>query len=88
MALDGKGATGELSPNRCASAMMESAPSFIQSCTATGFRERLMASRSVTLPRNSSSEFFGRYDCRSYRISMAVSGTMAFAGIESMIARA
>ena len=37
-------------PNRRASAMIESAPYFIQSCTATGLRESVIASRSVMLP--------------------------------------
>src|SRR5579862_7851874 len=87
-ALDGYGAIGDVRPNRCASAITESAPVLSHSCTATGLRDFVIASRSVRLPRKAPSAFLGLYTCWSYRTSSSVSGTMAFAGIESRIARA
>ena len=41
--------------------MIESGPYFIHSCTATGLRDSVIASRSVRSPRNFPSAFFGAY---------------------------
>ena len=73
-------AIDERNPLRCASAMTESIPTPSASCTATGFRERVSASRIVISPRNALSEFSGLYTrLLSRRILSAVSCTIEFA---------
>ena len=79
-ALDGYGAIGERKPARRANAITESIPTASASCTATGLRDFVSASRNVSAPRNALSALSGLYVCPlSRRMRSAVSATMALA---------